>query len=68
MNKKQHRLSNTALISGFVGIWFAVDYYNLSTANDLTQFGNTVVPWLIGISFAVCGMATLARIVDTYRK
>ncbi len=60
MNKKQHLLSNTALISGFIGIWFAVDYCNLNTANDLTPFGNTALPLLIVVSFIVCGLSALA--------
>ncbi len=68
MNKKQERLTATALVAGFIGLWFAVDYYQLATANDLTPFGYAVVPWIIGISLAVCGLAIVARIVAHYRQ
>jgi uncharacterized membrane protein YsdA (DUF1294 family) len=63
MNKKQERLTATALVAGFIGLWFAVDYYQLATANDLTPFGYAVLPLIVVVSFAVCGLALLAKIV-----
>ena len=60
-NTAKHRATDTALVSGFIGLWFATDYHYLNTANDLSEFGHTVVPWLAVACFAVSGIAILAR-------
>lgn len=57
------KLTNTALITGSVALFMGVDYYNLYTANDLTEFGRTITPLVIGVCLAVCLIAITARLL-----
>lgn len=61
-------LTAVAVVSGGIATAFAVDGYNLLMANDLSPFGYAVLPWIIGLGFAVCGIALTAKLVATSRK
>lgn len=65
MNK--NTLNITAGVSGGIATAFAVDGYNLLMANDLSVFGYAVLPWIIGLGFAVCGLALIAKVVISRR-
>ena len=66
--KIQQTLTAVALVSGFVAVMFAVDAYNLITANDFSEFGYAVSPWVIGSALAVFALATLAKLVAYSRR
>jgi len=66
--KIQQTLTAVALVSGFVAVMFAVDSYNLITANDFSAFGYAVSPWIVGVGVAVSALATLAKLVAYSRR
>ena len=66
--KIQQTLTAVALVSGVVAVMFAVDSYNLITANDFSAFGYAVSPWIIGSALAVSALATLAKLVAYSRR
>ncbi len=66
MNKDT--LNITAVTSGGIATAFAVDGYNLLMANDLSPFGYAVLPWIIGLGYAVCGLGIVTKLVATYRR
>jgi hypothetical protein len=59
--KIQQNFTAVALVSGSVATVFAIDGYYLLMENDLSEFGFTVLPWIIGLGYAVCGLALVAR-------
>lgn len=66
--KIQGNLTMVAIIAGGISLGFAVDSYNLIMANDFSQFGYAVMPWLIGFGFAVTALAVLAKLVAYSRR
>ena len=66
--KIQGNLTMVAVIAGGVAVAFAVDAYNLITANDFTAFGYAVSPWIVGGGLAVSALAVLAKLVAYSRR
>jgi len=66
--KIQGNLTMVAVIAGGVAVTFAVDAYNLITANDFTAFGYAVSPWIVGGGLAVSALAVLAKLVAYSRR
>ncbi len=61
-------LSAVAVVGGVVATVFAVDDYYLLMDNDLSEFGFAVLPWIIGLGYAVCGLGIVTKLVATYRR
>lgn len=66
--KIQHGLTTLATITGSIALFFALDAYSLHTANDLTNFGYTVMPWAIGLGVTVSILAVSAKLVAYSRR
>jgi hypothetical protein len=66
--KIQGNLTMVAIIAGGISLGFAVDSYNLIMANDFSEFGYTVMPWLIGSGFSITAVAVLAKLVAYSRR
>jgi hypothetical protein len=66
--KIQGNLTMVAVIVGGISLGFAIDSYNLITANDFSEFGYTVMPWLIGSGFSITALAVLAKMVAYSRR
>lgn len=62
------KLSFIGIVGGVVATVFAVDGYYLLMDNDLSEFGFAVLPWIISLGYAVCGLAIVAKLVATSRK
>ena len=67
-DKAQTRLTDTALVAGGIALFIGVDYYNLYTANDLTEFGRTFTPLLVGACLVVCLLAITAKSLAHLRR
>lgn len=66
--KIQHNLTAVALVSGFIGIWLGLDAYYLTTENDLSEIGYSLVPVVVGIAFSISTLAILAKTVAYLRR
>lgn len=66
--KVQGSLTAVAMVSGFLAVFLAGDFYNLLMANDLTAFGSEIMPWVIGGLFAVSALVILAKLVAYSRR
>ncbi len=66
--KIQGNLTMVAVVAGGISLAFAIDSYNLIMANDFSEFGYTVMPWLIGSGFAITALAVLAKLVAYSRR
>lgn len=66
--KTQHGLTTLAIITGAVALLFALESYDLHTANDLTSFGYTVMPWVIGLNITVSFLAVCVKLVAYSRR
>lgn len=66
--KVQGSLTAVAMVTGFLAVFLAGDFYNLLMANDLTPFGVAVMPWIIGGLFAVSALVVLAKLLAYSRR
>lgn len=66
--KIQNSLTALAGISGFTALFLGVEAYNLYTANDLSPFGFTAMPWVVVGLFTVSVLAVLAKLVGYSRR
>lgn len=66
--KIQKTLTMVAVVVGGASVALAVESYNLIAANDFSEFGYAVMPWVIGSGFAVSALVVLAKLVAYSRR